>query len=86
MHAPKPIRRHERVVQAGFIPLLDCAPLVIARERGFDQQFGFSFQLHREVSWANIRDKLDIGVFDCAHILSPMPMRRRSDLGARRSP
>ena len=36
MHEPKPIRRHERVVHAGFIPLLDCAPLVIARERGFD--------------------------------------------------
>jgi two-component system, oxyanion-binding sensor len=81
MHEPKPIKRHERVVQAGFIPLLDCAPLVIARERGFDQQFGFSFQLHREVSWANIRDKLDVGVFDCAHMLAPMPIAATLGLG-----
>ena len=81
MHAPKPIRRQERVVHAGFIPLLDCAPLVIARERGFDRQFGFAFQLHREVSWANIRDKLDVGVFDCAHMLAPMPIAATLGLG-----
>jgi len=81
MHEPKPIKRHERVMQAGFIPLLDCAPLVIARERGFDRQFGFSFQLHREVSWANIRDKLDVGVFDCAHMLAPMPIAATLGLG-----
>lgn len=86
MHEPKPIRRHERVVHAGFIPLLDCAPLVIARERGFDQQFGFSFQLHREVSWANIRDKLDVGVFDCAHMLAPMPLAATLGLGRAAEP
>jgi len=86
MHEPKPIRRHERVLHAGFIPLLDCAPLVIARERGFDQQFGFSFQLHREVSWANIRDKLDVGVFDCAHMLAPMPIAATLGLGRAAEP
>jgi two-component system, oxyanion-binding sensor len=86
MHEPKPIRRHERVVQAGFIPLLDCAPLVVARERGFDRQFGFSFQLHREVSWANIRDKLDIGAFDCAHMLAPMPIAATLGLGRAAEP
>jgi NitT/TauT family transport system ATP-binding protein/nitrate/nitrite transport system substrate-binding protein len=86
MHEPKPVRRHERVVQAGFIPLLDCAPLIIARERGFDQQFNFSFQLHREVSWANIRDKLDVGVFDCAHMLAPMPIAATLGLGRAAEP
>jgi two-component system, oxyanion-binding sensor len=86
MHEPKSIRRHERVVQAGFIPLLDCAPLVIAREQGFDRQFGFSLQLHREVSWANIRDKLDVGVFDCAHMLAPMPIAATLGLGRAAEP
>ncbi len=81
MHEPKPIRRHERVVHAGFIPLLDCAPLVIARERGFDRQAGFALHLHHEVSWANIRDKLDVGVFDCAHMLAPMPLAATLGLG-----
>src|SRR5680860_337150 len=86
MHAPKPIRRNERVVQAGFIPLLDCAPLAIARERGFDERFGFSLQLHREVSWANIRDKLDVGVFDCAHMLAPIPIAATLGLGRAAEP
>ena len=86
MHEPKPIGRHERVVRAGFIPLLDCAPLVIARACGFDRQFGFSFQLHREVSWANIRDKLDVGVFDCAHMLAPMPIAAALGLGRAAEP
>ena len=73
-------------MQAGFIPLLDCAPLVIAKERGFDQRFGFSLHLHREVSWANIRDKLDLGAFDCAHMLAPMPIAATLGLGRATEP
>jgi NitT/TauT family transport system ATP-binding protein/nitrate/nitrite transport system substrate-binding protein len=69
------------VLHAGFIPLCDCAPLVIARERGFDQAFGFSLRLHREVSWANIRDKTEYGIFDCAHMLAPMPIASTLGIG-----
>jgi two-component system, oxyanion-binding sensor len=68
-------------VHAGFIPLTDCAPLVIAKECGFDREYGFSLILHREVSWANIRDKVDIGIFDCAHMLAPMPLAATLGLG-----
>jgi NitT/TauT family transport system ATP-binding protein/nitrate/nitrite transport system substrate-binding protein len=80
--APQPIRE----VHAGFIPLLDCAPLVIARELGFDRRCGFSLRLHREVSWANIRDKVDIGAFDCAHMLAPMPLATALGLGRATEP
>ena len=73
-------------MHAGFIPLLDCAPLVIAKELGFDRRFGLSLHLHREVSWANIRDKLDIGVFDCAHMLAPMPIAATLGLGRATEP
>lgn len=68
-------------LHAGFIPLCDCAPLVIARERGFDKEFGFSLRLHREVSWANIRDKTEYGIFDCAHMLAPMPIASTLGIG-----
>jgi ABC-type nitrate/sulfonate/bicarbonate transport system substrate-binding protein len=68
-------------VHAGFIPLADCAPLVIASELGFDRAEGFRLVLHREVSWANIRDKLDVGSFDCAHMLAPMPLAAALGLG-----
>ena len=38
-------------IHAGFIPLIDCAPLVMARELGFDKAAGISLKLHQEVSW-----------------------------------
>jgi two-component system, oxyanion-binding sensor len=36
------------------------------------------------VSWANIRDKTERGIFDCAHMLAPMPIA--STLGLGRAP
>lgn len=86
MHAPRPRRDGDRAVHAGFIPLLDCAPLVIAKERGFDREQGVTLHLHREVSWANIRDKLDLGAFDCAHMLAPMPIAATLGLGRATEP
>lgn len=69
------------IIHAGFIPLADCAPLVIAAEKGFDLEEGFSLRLHKEASWANIRDKLEIGIFDCAHMLAPMAIASTLGLG-----
>ncbi|CFX15275.1 Nitrate transporter [Candidatus Filomicrobium marinum] len=73
-------------IHAGFIPLIDCAPLVIAAEQGFDAQFGFQLRLYREVSWANIRDKIDVGAYDCAHMLAPMPIATALGLGRTTAP
>ena len=69
------------IIHAGFIPLTDSAPLLIAKVLGFDARFGFDLRLHREVSWANIRDKTDHGIFDCAHMLAPMPIASTLGLG-----
>jgi ABC-type nitrate/sulfonate/bicarbonate transport system substrate-binding protein len=76
-----PARARTREIHAGFIPLSDCAPLVIASELGFDRKHGFSLALHREASWANIRDKVDVGALDCAHMLAPMPIAAHLGLG-----
>lgn len=62
------------VVRAGFIPLLDAAMLVAAREGGFAAAEGISLELVRETSWANIRDRVAIGHFDVAHMLAPLPI------------
>jgi two-component system, oxyanion-binding sensor len=70
-------------IHAGFIPLIDCAPLVIAKELGLDRRQGISLELHKEVSWANIRDKTEAGVFDCAIMLAPMPLASTLGLGGR---
>jgi two-component system, oxyanion-binding sensor len=69
------------IIHAGFIPLTDSAPLIVAKHLGFDEEFGVALRLHREVSWANIRDKTERGIFDCAHMLAPMPIAATLGLG-----
>ncbi|MCX5496255.1 CmpA/NrtA family ABC transporter substrate-binding protein [Kaistia dalseonensis] len=61
-------------IRAGFMPLLDSALLVVAREMGFAAREGLELTLVREISWANIRDRLAVGHFDVAHMLAPMPI------------
>jgi len=61
-------------VIAGYIPLLDSAVLVAAKEIGFAEQEGIALKLVRETSWANIRDRMAVGHFDVAHMLAPMPI------------
>jgi len=58
----------------GFIPLVDCAALVVAAELGFAEMEGFRLRLVRETSWANIRDRVMLGHFDGAQMLGPMPI------------
>lgn len=63
-----------QTVKIGFIPLVDCALLVIAKEKGFAQNEGIDLQLFKEVSWANIRDKVYLGYLDGAQMLAGMPI------------
>ncbi|WP_322522253.1 CmpA/NrtA family ABC transporter substrate-binding protein [Guyparkeria halophila] len=66
----------------GFIPLTDCAPLIVAREQGLFQKWGINVELKREVSWANIRDRVIIGELDGAQMLAPMPLACTAGLGS----
>ncbi len=61
-------------ITAGFLPLLDSALLVVAREKGFAKKEGVELVLVRENSWASIRDRLAVGHFNVAHMLAPMPI------------
>ncbi|WP_395448117.1 CmpA/NrtA family ABC transporter substrate-binding protein [Aminobacter sp. UC22_36] len=61
-------------ISAGFLPLLDSALLVAAREKDFATDEGIELNLVRETSWANIRDRLAVGHFQVAHMLAPMPI------------
>jgi two-component system, oxyanion-binding sensor len=68
-------------LQIGFIPLIDAAALIVAVEKGFTQAEGLDVKLVREVSWSNVRDKLNIGLFDAAHVLAPIPIASSLGLG-----
>ena len=56
-------------VRIGFIPLTDCASVVMAAELGFDRKYGVRIVPTRETSWAGVRDKLVSGELDMAHVL-----------------
>ena len=65
----------------GFIPLVDAAALIIAVDKGFAATEGLDVTLVREVSWSNVRDKLNIGRFDAAHLLAPVAIASSLGLG-----
>jgi NitT/TauT family transport system ATP-binding protein len=73
--------RSDLSLTLGFMPLVDCTPLVVAREKGFAAAEGLSLTLVRETSWANIRDRLMIGHFDAAHMLGPMAIAATLGIG-----
>ena len=70
----------------GFMPLLDCASLVVALERGFAAEEGLDLRLVRETSWANIRDRVIVGQFDLAHMLAPMTIASTIGIGHVKTP
>ncbi len=56
-------------VRIGFIPLTDCASVVMASVLGFDKKYGVKIVPTKEASWAGVRDKLVNGELDMAHVL-----------------
>ncbi|WP_334188276.1 CmpA/NrtA family ABC transporter substrate-binding protein [Noviherbaspirillum sp.] len=56
-------------VKVGFIPLTDCASVVMASVLGFDKKYGIKIVPTKEASWPGVRDKLVNGELDAAHVL-----------------
>ncbi|MET1077727.1 MAG: CmpA/NrtA family ABC transporter substrate-binding protein [Pseudomonas sp.] len=59
-------------LKIGFIPLTDCASLIVAATQGFAEKHGLSITPSKEASWAGVRDKLNTGELDAAHVLYGM--------------
>ncbi len=68
-------------LHVGFIPLVDAAAIIVAVDKGFAAAEGLDVTLVREVSWSNVRDKLNIGLFDAAHLLAPVAIASSLGLG-----
>jgi nitrate/nitrite transport system substrate-binding protein len=56
-------------VKIGFIPLTDCAPIVVAAEMGFDKKYGIKIIPAKQASWAAVRDKTINGELHASHVL-----------------
>src|SRR6186713_962266 len=59
----------KKEVKIGFIPLTDCASVVMASVLGIDQKYGVKIIPTKEASWPGARDKLVNGELDFAHVL-----------------
>jgi two-component system, oxyanion-binding sensor len=73
-------------LRIGFIPLADAAALIVAADKGFAANEGLALDLVREVSWSNVRDKLNIGLFDAAHLLAPLAIASSLGIGHLKMP
>src|SRR5579872_6352832 len=73
-------------LRIGYIPLVDAAALLVAVDGGFAAAEGLGVELVREVSWSNVRDKLNIGLFDAAHLLAPVAVASSLGIGHVRVP
>lgn len=68
-------------VSFGFIALTDCAPIVIAHEKGFFAKYGINATVKKGASWAAIRDMLSSGDIQSTHMLIGMPFASTIGLG-----
>jgi len=62
-------------LEIGFVPLVACAPLAIAQEKGFFKKHGLDeVNLVRETNWRGIADGMSGGYLDAAQMPSGMPV------------
>ncbi len=71
-------------LELGFIPLTDCAPLVVAQEMGFFQKHGLeNVTLSREPSWKAIAEGIVTKRLDAAQMVAGMPLALTLGMGGK---
>jgi nitrate/nitrite transport system substrate-binding protein len=82
--APGPqIELEKTTVKLGFIKLTDCAPLVIAKEKGFFSDEGLQVELEAQSNWKVLLDRVIDGQLDGAHMLAGQPIGATLGLGTK---
>jgi nitrate/nitrite transport system ATP-binding protein len=65
----------KKTITLGYVPTIDCAPLIVAQEKGLFKKYGFdAVELRREPSWNLIADGVASRRLDAAQMLSGMPL------------
>lgn len=68
-------------VRVGFLPLVDAALPILARELGFAEDEGLALELVRDMSWATVLDRLLYGHSDAAHMVAPLAIATTLGIG-----
>jgi nitrate/nitrite transport system substrate-binding protein len=67
----------------GFIKLTDCAPIVIAKEKGFFENEGLQVEVIAQPNWKTLLDNVISGELDGAHMLSGQPIAATIGFGTK---
>ena len=67
----------------GFIKLTDCAPIVIAKEKGFFADEGLQVDVEAQPNWKTLLDRVINGELDGAHMLSGQPIAATIGFGTK---
>lgn len=67
----------------GFIKLTDCAPIVIAKEKGFFEAEGLQVEVIAQPNWKTLLDNVISGELDGAHMLSGQPIAATIGFGTK---
>ena len=70
-------------LKLGFIKLTDCAPLVIAKEKGFFESEGLYVTLEAQANWKILQDRVVSGELDGAHMLAGQPIAASIGVGTK---
>ncbi|MDP0491080.1 MAG: CmpA/NrtA family ABC transporter substrate-binding protein [Verrucomicrobiota bacterium JB023] len=68
-------------IRIGYIPLVDCAPLLVARERGLFEKHAIQVQISPQPGWATIREKLVNQELEAAACLGPLAIAINQGIG-----
>jgi ABC-type nitrate/sulfonate/bicarbonate transport system substrate-binding protein len=69
-------------IRIGFVPLCDCAPVIMAHELGLFVERGLRVELSREVGWATVRDKIALRELEAAHAPAAMVLSLSMGIGS----
>lgn len=70
-------------LRLGFIKLTDCAPLVIAKEKGFFADERLQVEVVAQPNWKTLLDNVINGELDGAHMLSGQPIAATIGIGTK---
>lgn len=67
----------------GFVKLTDCAPIVIAKEKGYFEAEGLQVEVIAQPNWKQLLDNVITGELDGAHMLSGQPIAATIGFGTK---
>jgi len=69
-------------LEFGFIKLTDCAPLVIAKEKGYFAEAGLNVKLTAQANWKILLERVISAEIDGAHMLAGQPIAASIGVGS----